>query len=366
MSKPQLLVASAQTFEAAAQMISALRRFGVRAEIWRPPPGSAVGRLLMRADRLVYRRVHPRLLPEDPLPEPLLASVSSAGVTTVEATDETAVPLLATLAAAPNPEPQRRRSLRKVCDGSDPVGLFDKRWEDGLARRAGIPTPAVWSGPADVDRFPVVIKPAHGAGGEGIIRVADAASLAGLWADDGSALIQELVEGRTVNVGGVARAGSAVVISGYHGTAAKEFGPIDSVQLLDIPRAVEYARRFLAASGYTGAFCFDFIEKDGEFYFLECNARLFGSWIGLQLAGLDVVTAYAHVLGLSAAPPDAALDFETSFPVKHPSTADPRDLLRSGVARARAMRRILGPRGTAWMFIDLVAHIRRARMADAE
>lgn len=318
----------------------------------------------MRADRLVYRRVHPGLLPEDPVTGPLLESVASAPVTAVEATDETAVPMLATLAASPEPEQQRLRSLRKVCDGSDPVGLFDKRWEDGLARRVGIPTPAVWQTPADVDRFPVVVKPAHGAGGEGIVPAIDAESLAEHWVDDGTVLIQELVDGRTVNVGGVSRAGSAVVICGYHGTAAKDFGPVDSVQLLDIPKAVEYARRFLAASQYTGAFCFDFIEQDGDFYFLECNARLFGSWIGLQLAGLDVVRAYAHILGLATAPPDATLDFETSFPVKHPSSPDAVSLLRAGLARARAMRRVLGLRGTAWMLIDLVAHIRRTRMPD--
>ena len=42
-------------------------------------------------------------------------------------------------------------------------------------------------------------------------------------------------------------------------------------------------------------------DETGQSWFLELNARIFGSWMGLQLAGVNFVAAYQYAFGMGEA-----------------------------------------------------------------
>lgn len=360
-SRPRVLFASTETFEAGDQLAACLRRHKVRVELFRPPAHGVFAKALRLVSSLVYQHVDQSLTDESDGPDltGLTAALAAPGTIAVQATDQTLEPLVATLADRP-------QMVRRVCDAPEPQGMVDKRWQVRVAQEAGLSVPRVWLDPAAVDIFPVLIKPILGGGGAGIRPAADAQELAEQWrvaeAEGGPHFVQQRVHGRTMHVGGVAKQGVPVVIAAYEGDGPAEFGQISSGRLLPDPAAVSAARQFLGAAGYTGIFCFDFIRTEsGEHYFLEVNPRIFGSWMTLQLGGVDLVTGYLYALGLSEPPPSPSPDYTTTWELKHPTDASTGQVLRAGVARVRTMRPFIGWRGSAVMLVDLVAHVRRTR-----
>jgi hypothetical protein len=123
----------------------------------------------------------------------------------------------------------------------------------------------------------------------------------------------------------------------------------------------------LEDTGYTGAFCVDLIQNEtGQSWFLELNARIFGSWMGLQLAGVNFVGAYQYAFDIGEKPTESPRDYTTTFNLKHPDTHKPLPLAKAGLGRARTMARTIGIRGVALMTSDLLAHIRRIRSEGAK
>ena len=137
-------------------------------------------------------------------------------------------------------------------------------------------------------------------------------------------------------------------------------------RLLDLPDEESAVAALLADTGYTGAFGVVLIQDEaGQSWFLELNARIFGSWMGLQLAGVNFVAAYQHAFGLGPEPALSPRDYTTTFNLKHPDTRKPLPLAKAGLGRARMMLRTIGVRGAALMTSDLLAHIRRIRSEGA-
>ena len=377
--RPTVLFGSAQTFEAGDQLAAALRRGGVRVELYRPPAVGGFARILLRAGRLVYTRIHESSAQtgvEAISVRELSARAAEADVVSVEATDETVGPLIQFLTGSSSTDlmdaQESGRVLPKVCSSNHPAGMFDKRWQAEAAEKAGLTAPKTWSDVADVDRFPILVKPILGGGGEGIKIARSRGDLEQIIAAqtpaDEPTYAQQFVAGRTIQVGGVAKSGIPIVISAYVGEPYPDspFGQIGTFRLLDLPKEESAVAALLADTGYTGAFCVDLIQDGtGRSWFLELNARLFGSWMGLQLAGVNFVGAYQYAFGLGPKPTQGPRDHTTTFNLKHPDTRKPLPLAKAGLGRARTMARIIGIRGVALMTSDLLAHIRRIRSEGA-
>ena len=360
---PTVIIASMQTFEAGDQLAAALRKGGIRAELFRPPAHGRFAQAMRTASRAVYNTVHQSL--DDQSPDgmfDLINRLNQPDVYALEATDETLEPLVRELAASKLP------SLKKVCDATDPTGMVDKRWQAETAERVGLTVPTVWSDPEAVTTFPVLVKPLLGGGGEGIIRAESREELVEAWrkstAGGDEVYIQQLVSGPTMHVGGVAHKGVPVVIAAYQGTTASgsPYGQITSSKLIHDDVAITAAESMLLASGFSGAFCFDLIvDDDGHHHFLEVNPRIFGSWMGLQLAGVDIVGAYIFAIGLGERPAASTLDYDTVWQLKHPSDANAREVARAGWKRAGTMKNTIGARGVSLMMVDLAAHLKRSK-----
>ena len=216
----------------------------------------------------------------------------------VEASDDIA----AAFAASPPGSSYRRTS-----------GVAKERWlYDKLAlthflSSVGVDVPRTGVALPDVGLGShVVVKRKLGFGGRGVkiveaqpALVHQARTQLSLAVDD--VFLQELVEGETLHAGGVALDGRALVCAAYRsGATAGDLGPASSITIIEDPGLVREVAVIIGALGYTGSFSIDFVrDRDGLNRFIDFNGRVFGSWLGLQRAGLDFLGAYRYAYGLS-------------------------------------------------------------------
>jgi predicted ATP-grasp superfamily ATP-dependent carboligase len=140
--------------------------------------------------------------------------------------------------------------------------------------------------PGDV-RFPVVVKPMRS--GSHQTRRADdleglILALAAL--PNGAGMVQAYVEGRILNVNGVAWEGR--VIADVHEEALRTWpadcGPVSYAQTIEPePELADQARALIAALDWSGIFNLQFIESDAGLFLVDVNPRLDAS-IGLAVA----------------------------------------------------------------------------------
>ncbi len=91
--------------------------------------------------------------------------------------------------------------------------------------------------------------------------------------DDGSWLLQEGLKGRTLCSFSLIHDGEIIVSSLYSpGSALGTVGV--SFERIENPAISDWIAAFAAASSYHGFVSFDFIEKDGQAWAIECNPRL--------------------------------------------------------------------------------------------
>jgi predicted ATP-grasp superfamily ATP-dependent carboligase len=157
-------------------------------------------------------------------------------------------------------------------------------------------------GPPEADdvRFPVVVKP-MGSTRHETRRVDDAEALILALAalPNGIGIVQAYVEGRILNVNGVAWEGD--VIADVHEEALRTWpadcGPVSYAQTIAPEAALsEQARALIAALDWSGVFNLQFIEADTGLFLVDVNPRLYSS-IGLAVAaGANLPAIWVEVL----------------------------------------------------------------------
>jgi hypothetical protein len=172
------------------------------------------------------------------------------------------------------------------------------------ARVLGVDGPP---GPDDV-RFPVVVKPMRSEvpAQRGLRRYptrrADdlqALILALAALPNGAGMVQAYVEGRILNVNGVAWEGE--VIAAVHEEALRTWpadcGPVSYAQTISPePALAEQARALIAALDWSGIFNAQFIESEAGLFLVDVNPRLYAS-IGLAVAaGANLPALWVELL----------------------------------------------------------------------
>ncbi len=174
------------------------------------------------------------------------------------------------------------------------------------ARRLHVPTPATWlvgsddeerRVAAEVDAYPVLVKPADAAGGRGIRRAEDAASLRAVLGEARAGggevlLVQAVVGGTDYCVTGLFDRGRAVASMAYHNlrTFPNEggFGVVRETVDAEPCRAV--AERMMAALGWHGVAQVDFRwagSGDDPPRLIEVNPRFWGGLFHSVESGVD-------------------------------------------------------------------------------
>ncbi len=352
---PAVTIAYSEPWQAALQWGAALRRRGLTVRRCTVAPIRRGQRARQRGESLCFDQTLTLLRDDGRQVTVVDPELVVAEAIDVQLTERVLTAMLATSAW------QERDDLHHVPPGVDQRLLCDKGRLLAWARTAGVPVPGEW--PVDVvpDVFPVIAKPAVGYGGVGVVVCEDEAALRAARADmaDRPFVVQEFLPGRQVNVGGVALNGHVLLSAAYEPLPARNnpCGPPVAMRIVDNAQALHVAATAVGGLQYTGPFCADLVAgADGDLRLVDLNARVFGSWTGLQRAGADVLGAYVHTLGLGPMPTSAPrIGQEVTVDL------DPGTPLVSGLrAVMSGMRPLTGLRGIAGQSIQMVANHTRS------
>jgi predicted ATP-grasp superfamily ATP-dependent carboligase len=193
-------------------------------------------------------------------------------------------------------------------------------------------------GPPDPDavRFPVVVKPLR-AGSHQTRRVDDMSELVLALAalPNGAGIVQAYLEGRLLNVNGVAADGE--VVAAVHEEALRTWpadcGPASYAQTIAPDASLsEQTAALIEALGWSGIFNLQFIESDAGLFLVDVNPRLYPS-IGLAVAaGLNLPAIWVETLlgrGPRVDPYRVGVKFRSERDVRSLT-----QLFRSGARRA--------------------------------
>jgi len=258
------------------EFASALRRRGVDVVHLRPPYTGRGSGLKQAVDSwggpIVPLDVD--LAADTPAAAALRRRVLAAPTVDVHATE----PVLAALCRTP--EWAANPALRKVHEGVSLVDVVDK-WEvSQLARAAGVAVPEAWTEPR-TDEFPVMVKGRLGVGGM-FVRVADdAEGLDRAVREFRAAGVEPFFERRYPHVtgigtGGVCTDGRILALATYDRLHDPEapLAPSIAVRAYHSPEAEAETARLMAAIGYTGMFCLNFVpDAQGRPLLIDVNTR---------------------------------------------------------------------------------------------
>jgi carbamoyl-phosphate synthase large subunit len=139
--------------------------------------------------------------------------------------------------------------------------------------------------------YPVVVKPAAGAGSEGVTVVRDPRELAAALAGAGDRpVVQDFIEGPEYTVDAVIAPDGGVLALAPRIRVEVRAGQSYKAVTVDDPEIEDAARRCLEALGLTAQANVQLIrsERDGRCYFIECNPK-FAAAMGLTIgAGLNI------------------------------------------------------------------------------
>jgi len=189
------------------------------------------------------------------------------------------------------------------CSGTLDVG--DKWLLAAMLRDHGLPHPPTWpvTGTADVDAFPLLLKPRRMSGGWGIHEFADRASLAAHLArhpevtDDH--VLQAFVPGSDLGVNVLCERGRVLAWSVQRPVAgAAGCGVATAIETCEHPDAVEQVHELVAALDWSGVANVDLRVdvRDGRVTVLEVNPRYWSSLLASDAAGV----AFPHLACLAA------------------------------------------------------------------
>ena len=348
---PSVAIAYSEPWLAALQWGGALRHAGVHVARYAVAPLSRLQSLRQAGEGLCFDESHLVLRDFETHIEVTDPAAVVAGHLDVQMTERVLAAIAPTSAWQDNPH------LHHVPPNVDEALLYDKDLFVRWAGERGLPVPRQCGLGEQPATFPVIVKPVTGYGGVGVTVCHSAEELAAAIVDlgDKQAVVQEFLPGRQVNVGGVAHEGRVLLAAPYEPLASRSHptGPPVALRTVDAPEAVDVASAAMRALEYTGPFCLDLVAgADGRMRIVDLNARVFGSWTGLQRAGLDLVGAYLYTLGLGEMPAVRTVRAGDEYDVD----ADPHDRLSSSLPRVMSdMVAVVGVRGVLCQSAQIVA-----------
>lgn len=312
------------------EFAAALRRSGVDVVLVRPPYLGRGARLKRALDRLAG----PTLTLPAPLDSDHPDAVALRRLLLAEPTVDVHAtePVLAALSATP--EWAANPHLRKVRPGLALADVMDK-WEvAGIAAAAGVRVPDA-SLDLHAEHFPVVVKGRLGAGGMYVRVAADEAGLRSAVEDFARDGVEPYLEtyhphGNGLGTAGVARDGQLLACGSFERRTDPDqpLQPAVAIRAFHDEAAEEATATLMAALGYTGIVCLNFVpDSQGRPLLIDVNLRIFGSWVALDELGVPILGAYLDLLGAGPAAAPAAVD-PTIW----------RDVARIGVGADRSWR----------------------------
>lgn len=348
---PSVAIAYSEPWLAAIQWGGALRREGVHVSRYTVAPLSRLQRLRQSGEEFCFHDSHAVLRDHDEHIEVTAPEVVVDKHLDVQMTERVLAAMVPTRAWRDNPQ------LHHVPGEVDQALLYDKDLFVEWAGQQGLPVPHQCRTGQMPRSYPVIVKPATGYGGVGvsICHTPEELSQAVLALGGKQAVMQQFLPGQQVNVGGVALQGRVLLSAPYEPLPSRSHptGPPVALRTLDHPEAVDVAAAAILALEYTGPFCLDLVaDAEGRMRIVDLNARVFGSWTGLQRAGLDLLGAYLHTLHLRPMPTVQAVRAGVEYDVD----VDAEDRLAAALPRVMSgMAAVVGVRGVVCQSTQIIA-----------
>ena len=340
---PTVICADVTSWEGMVQFGAALSGHGVRVIRFTGKQRSRRQRIRTTLERVAFAESEPVLVRNADGHvdvQPILSVLDD--VRDVQSAD-----LIGSELAASEKWQESPRLHRVHARGLSDVDVYDKLVYTRLAEKVGVSVPETWEEAWQVPAGgPVAVKTRLGSGGDGVRLVAGAdeipAALADLDVAEGTVLFQRRIPGQVWNVGGVADRGEVLAIGAYRGIPAVNdpLGPPAETLIVDRPDLLTAARTMVEALGYRGLFQFDFLcDDEDQYYLIDINPRIWGSWAGLQAAGVDIVGNYLRLLGARITPRQGSVAIGRRL---RTSAVGPSST-RETVARTRRLTQDIGP-----------------------
>ncbi len=173
------------------------------------------------------------------------------------------------------------------------IFLSNKKNATRLASEAGVPVPEVYENIDSVDKYPIVFKTAIGNSAKGVFFPKNKDELLQLATKykNTEVLMEEWIDGYDVCVDCI-RSNIFFQASVYRAILTKTSGGGTTTQreIIHAPKLIEYARIFLDYVDYNGVCGLDFRynPKNGQYAFIEMNARYTGGLATPVAAGFDI------------------------------------------------------------------------------
>jgi hypothetical protein len=306
---PRVVIVDLHVSDSFREFDAALRQRGVDVLYLRPAHTGRTRAAKRAVDRLIGPSVPltSDFFSDTTQARALRASVLGLPTIDVHATE----PMLARLSATE--EWRANPSLTKVRAGIELREVVDKLEVGRLATSAQVAVPHT-STVLTTDRFPVVVKGSLGAGGMSVRVAADDAELAeavrAVSSDGDRVYLERYHPGGTLGTCGVARAGEVLVQGAYERTPSPSdpLGPPVSIRLIHDAEALAASERLIAAIGYTGIWCLNFVrDDDGRPLLIDVNVRAFGSWLSIDDAGVPILDSYLDLVGVGRPVPQPSI-----------------------------------------------------------
>lgn len=310
--RPRVAVVDVYATDSLREFACALRVRGVDVMHVRPPYAGRAGRIKQRIDAWGGPSVPLTVdigSPDDPRAAALRRQVLGAPTVDVHAAEPVLEALSRTPEWAANPH------LAKVRPGLAFADVLDKWEASRLALSAGVAVPHAWTELAS-DEYPVMVKGRLGVGGVNVRVAHDPAELERAARELREAGVEPFLERHHPHVhgigtGGVCRDGEMLALATYEREhdPAQPLAPSVAVRAYHWPEAEAATERLMAAIGYTGIFCLNFVpDADGSPLLIDLNTRAFGTWASLDVLGVPIVEAYLEMLGVGPAAPPERVD----------------------------------------------------------
>lgn len=247
----------------------------------------------------------------------------------------------------------------------------DKRALLEFARQQGVPIPRTLVPKGDDTTeisariadfgLPVVIKGTSGSSGEQVCiahtpeQALDAFRRFHAATGEVPAL-QQFIDGAPYQVGGLFIDGKPVRFLAGEKTATLPRGTGPAIELISraAPELLDHSQTILSGLGFSGIAGLDFIrDREGHFYFLEINPRVWGSYGFAQALGIDLFDAWASYLQGIGVP------INPDYPVEIRWAKMPEYLFAEPRSRGHLLKRLCHPiaiRSLAWSQPYLLLH----------
>lgn len=173
---------------------------------------------------------------------------------------------------------------------------YDKYKAFKAFKQANLPTPLTYENIESFNKdfnngkinFPIIMKPRFGSGGKDVLLIHDRANLELQWKNNNSYILQEYIDGISIDIDFYVDIISREMISIFPKERIHiRSGESDKAISINDQKLFNLVEEMASKFNLIGPLCADIFMKDGQYYILEINPRFGGSYPMAHSCGIN-------------------------------------------------------------------------------